>query len=546
MGRSRCVGPRRDGRRGAPARHRPRGRHGSRRGRDPAGLAGDVVDLARALPAAVLWALLGSLTLALGLAGNAFWQSRRRTALERQRTMLLEDIGLLSSALLPSMPEGLDGLDRVGGIRAGRGSGRRRRLLRRLRARRRARRRAARRRLRPWPCVRAPRRAGALHAAHAARRRAWAGRRARPRRRAAGARAAARLRDRDRRRLRPPHRRAGVCQGRSRPADRAGRCPTTARPSSPPVRSASDSASLARVPARSSRGSDRRPRDRRPRGRSVRRWAARARAGRPPARRAGGRPMRRHCSAACASSPTPCRTTRPRSCSRAEHRDEGVVRGGRALAARRSRPATTAQTSRIARRPRPGPAPRVGPWRRRTACPAAPSSAAPRRGGTAGTACASSAITTVPCTSEIFSPGAKCASAWRPSGMSSRGLTSASCASSHGIECATSAAFGSRFFGGRALSTLVMNTSSRCSPASASSSSSSLPARPTNGRPCSSSLAPGASPTIITSAGAGPSPGTKFVHVSHGSKPHGRWVRMSRAMSSSVISRPGAARPPSG
>jgi hypothetical protein len=75
-----------------------------------AGLAGDVVDIVKALPAAVLWALVGSLTLALGLAGNAFWQSRKRTALERQRTALLEDIGLLSSALLPPMPEGLDGL----------------------------------------------------------------------------------------------------------------------------------------------------------------------------------------------------------------------------------------------------------------------------------------------------------------------------------------------------------------------------------------------------------------------------------------------------
>jgi hypothetical protein len=75
------------------------------------GLAGDVVDIVRALPAAVLWALLGSLTLALGLAGNAFWQSRQRTVLERQRTMLLEDIGLLSSALLPPMPDDLHGLE---------------------------------------------------------------------------------------------------------------------------------------------------------------------------------------------------------------------------------------------------------------------------------------------------------------------------------------------------------------------------------------------------------------------------------------------------
>ena len=48
---------------------------------------------------------------------------------------------------------------------------------------------------------------------------------------------------------------------------------------------------------------------------------------------------------------------------------------------------------------------------------------------------------------------------------------------------ATSLALGSRFLGGRALTTLVIQTSSRASPASASSSSSSIPARPTNGRP---------------------------------------------------------------
>src|SRR5579859_5008539 len=43
--------------------------------------------------------------------------------------------------------------------------------------------------------------------------------------------------------------------------------------------------------------------------------------------------------------------------------------------------------------------------------------------------------------------------------------------------------------------------------------SSSLPAGPTNGSPCRSSLKPGASPTIITSAGHGPTPGTACVRV---------------------------------
>src|SRR5437773_11564098 len=46
-----------------------------------------------------------------------------------------------------------------------------------------------------------------------------------------------------------------------------------------------------------------------------------------------------------------------------------------------------------------------------------------------------------------------------------------------------------------------------------SSVSRSLPAGPTNGSPCRSSLKPGASPTIITSAGHGPAPGTACVRV---------------------------------
>ena len=73
-------------------------------------IADDVIELVEALPDAVLWALLGISALALGLAGNAFWQSRRRMALEAQRAELLDDIGLLSGALLPTVPERLDGL----------------------------------------------------------------------------------------------------------------------------------------------------------------------------------------------------------------------------------------------------------------------------------------------------------------------------------------------------------------------------------------------------------------------------------------------------
>jgi serine phosphatase RsbU (regulator of sigma subunit) len=94
----RAEAPRRDPRRGdgsAPA--------------TTTGIAGDLVDIVDAVPPAILWSLLGIATIALGLAGNAFHQSRRRTALEAQRRDLIDDVGLLSQALLPSVPE-LDGL----------------------------------------------------------------------------------------------------------------------------------------------------------------------------------------------------------------------------------------------------------------------------------------------------------------------------------------------------------------------------------------------------------------------------------------------------
>jgi len=68
-----------------------------------------VIDLVEALPAAILWSILGIATLALALAARAFRLGRQRTALELQRGALLDDIGLLSRALLPPVPE-LDGL----------------------------------------------------------------------------------------------------------------------------------------------------------------------------------------------------------------------------------------------------------------------------------------------------------------------------------------------------------------------------------------------------------------------------------------------------
>ena len=71
---------------------------------------GELGELVRALPAGVLWALVGLAAIAFGLAANAFWQSRQRTALEAQRAELLDDIGLLSRALLPPVPGRIDGL----------------------------------------------------------------------------------------------------------------------------------------------------------------------------------------------------------------------------------------------------------------------------------------------------------------------------------------------------------------------------------------------------------------------------------------------------
>ena len=67
------------------------------------------------------------------------------------------------------------------------------------------------------------------------------------------------------------------------------------------------------------------------------------------------------------------------------------------------------------------------------ASPAVPGCAAPPRDAARGRSSRSPASISSPCTSEIFLPGAKCASAWRPSGITTRGRISASCCSSHGM-----------------------------------------------------------------------------------------------------------------
>ncbi len=73
-------------------------------------MVGGVDRIIRAVPPAIFWSLAGLVLLALGLAVDAYWQSRRRAAAEAQRAELLDDIGLLSLALLPPVPDGLDGV----------------------------------------------------------------------------------------------------------------------------------------------------------------------------------------------------------------------------------------------------------------------------------------------------------------------------------------------------------------------------------------------------------------------------------------------------
>ena len=74
------------------------------------GVTGTVGEIVRAVPRWLLWALALVALVALGLGVNAFRQARRRSALEAQRAELLDDIGLLQRALLPAMPDDLDGV----------------------------------------------------------------------------------------------------------------------------------------------------------------------------------------------------------------------------------------------------------------------------------------------------------------------------------------------------------------------------------------------------------------------------------------------------
>ena len=96
-------------------------------------------------------------------------------------------------------------------------------------------------------------------------------------------------------------------------------------------------------------------------------------------------------------------------------------------------------------------------------------------------------------------------------------------ASSTGIQCSTSARVGSRLRGGRALTTFVTNTSrGRSRPRPAARRAAARRGRRTGG-PARPRSAPGASPTTITSASPGPSPGTRCDRVLADRKTAAAW-----------------------
>ena len=73
--------------------------------------SGPIGRLVKALPTAVLFALLAFGVIAAAMALNAYLQSRRAKSLAGQREALLSDVGVLQAALLPSVPGSLGELD---------------------------------------------------------------------------------------------------------------------------------------------------------------------------------------------------------------------------------------------------------------------------------------------------------------------------------------------------------------------------------------------------------------------------------------------------
>ena len=256
--------------------------------------------------------------IAIALAINAYWQSRRR---DRARGAARRAAGRHRPALARAAAGHARGARRrrgVGGLPARRRARGRRRLLRRLHARRGAHLRAARRRVRPRPRIGDAGGARPLHAAHAAGGRPPAGGGAGARRRAARARAAAQLRDRDRRHLRPRDRRADLREGRPCAADRPRDRPRSRRRGARAADRARGRRDVAGVPRAAGRGRVGVPVHRRAADAQVGDDADRARRGRAVARGAR-RPGRRPADRRPRGHGRPHgATTPPRWCSRAE------------------------------------------------------------------------------------------------------------------------------------------------------------------------------------------------------------------------------------
>ena len=173
-------------------------------------------------------------------------------------------------------------------------------------------------------------------------------------------------------------------------------------------------------------------------------------------------------------------------------RSPGSQLGGELLRRARASPAASPSSARMpsasatnAGRPRaPTGAPRAG----RTGSPPTGGTRRPAGGRASRGPCRAAASIVA------FAPSAQ-VSAVRPSVSTNGGSSSSTCRSSQPVQRRASARVGVRFAGGRHFSTLSTAASVRASPASAISSSSSWPPLPTNGRPATSSFAPGASPT---------------------------------------------------
>lgn len=93
------------------------------------------------------------------------------------------------------------------------------------------------------------------------------------------------------------------------------------------------------------------------------------------------------------------------------------------------------------------------------------------------------------------------------------GLMASTMPTTRGQHSSCSSSRGSRFSGGRQATVLVMKVARLVTPASRSAQSSSCPAAPTNGTPCASSSAPGASPIKTSLALAEPDPKTMRLRV---------------------------------